>query len=272
MGFGMFITCNQFTLAKGFTRMDAFMVTFSVVLLAAIVYAGSWIGGEKRRIWVCAHHLQTLGRAFDDYSRDHDGALPAALIDNGTKSTSWDREIAGYLNAKWIKGQAPESQPALAAKIAPIFKCPSDRELHGNANARSYSMTAYDLNRAGWPPKADSTGGLGLSLDERTIAQARAIDAAESPDYRPAIKFSQVTAPDDTALLVEHISILNALWSSKLASIASSHEQFAGKTFAAKDFHGGKMNYLMADGHVELMSPAESAGLMGGVWTIRKGD
>ena len=85
-----------------------------------------------------------------------------------------------------------------------------------------------------------------------------------------------VPDPADTALLVERISNLNVLWATKYACITSTKEQFEAKTsFAARDFHGGKMNYLMLDGHVELMLPLQSAGFVGaggGLWTIRAGD
>jgi prepilin-type processing-associated H-X9-DG protein len=133
-------------------------------------------------------------------------------------------------------------------------------------------MPIYDISRVGWPPGKNSTGGLGLYLDAKTIRMARAANSADSPDFVPAIKTSMVPDPTDTALLVEHISILNALWTTKDACVVSADAQFDAKTFSAKDFHGGKMNYLMLDGHVELMSPAQSTGLIGGVWTIRKGD
>ena len=131
-------------------------------------------------------------------------------------------------------------------------------------------MTLYDVNQIGWPPDATSIGGLGLYLDAKGLAKAREVDAAESPDYLPAIKTSLVTDPKDTALLVERISLLNALWGPKCALTASASEQFEARTFEAKDFHGGKMNYLMLDGHVELQSPHMP--WLNGLWTIRVGD
>ena len=76
----------------------------------------------------------------------------------------------------------------------------------------------------------------GIYLDSTSIKQARGADAAASAKDLPAIKTSIVKAPADTALLVEHINILNALFSPKLAGIASPKEQFEATTFAAKDF------------------------------------
>jgi prepilin-type processing-associated H-X9-DG protein len=217
-----------------------------------------------------------LGRAFTDYAQAHNGALPPAVFDDGTGNrTSWDREIAVYLEPELAKQNPPEKQKELEAKVAPTFKCPSDKELRGGALPRSYSMPMYDINKIGWPPDENSLGGLGLYVDAKALAKAREAIPTERANYMPAIKISMVPAPADTALLVERISIPNALWQTKFACITSTKEQFDAKTFTAKDFHGGKMNYLMLDGHVELLWPTQSfgfTGVGGGIWTIREGD
>jgi len=233
-------------------------------------------GFEKYRTISCAHHMKRLGQAFSEYAQNHDDALPPAVVDDGTNSTSWDKEISVYLEPELAKQNSPDSEKALKAKIAPLFKCPSDRELRGGSKPRSYSMPMYDINRVGWPPDKNSLGGLGLYLDAQTIQTAREADSTKSADYVPAIKTSMVPDPADTALLVERISIPNALWGTKYACIISTREQFDAKTFAAEDFHGGKMNYLMLDGHVELLLPIQAGGHVGagneGLWSIRSGD
>ena len=259
----------------GFTRADAMATVFGVLLLGVVVWAGMALAGEKRRVWVCSHHLALLGRAFAEYAHDHGDALPPAVVEDGTNTTSWDKEIAIYLEPELAKQNSEEKQKKMEMKIAFFYECPSDREPRGGAAPRSYSMPIYDINRAGWPPQVESTGGLGLYLDSKAIKKARGTDAVVSASARPAIKTSIVKAPSDTALLVERISILNALWATKFACITSPQEQFDAKTFAAKDFHGGKMNYLLLDGHVELLLPQQSAGLgggIGGLWTIQAGD
>lgn len=252
------------------------MALFSVLLLALVAWAAVWVGGEKRRTWVCAHHMKTLGQAFAEYAQDHSGALPPAVLDNGKNNTSWDSEIVVYLQPELTKSNSPRAIKSLETQLSHLFKCPSDREPRHGGLPRSYSMPMYDINLVGWPPDHNSVGGIGLYLNAKTIKKAREADFAESPDYVPVIKTSMVPDPADTALLVERISNLNVLWATKYACITSTKEQFEAKTsFAARDFHGGKMNYLMLDGHVELMLPLQSAGFVGaggGLWTIRAGD
>lgn len=268
----MKIVFGQLGLIRGWTRVDALMGGAALLVLAALLYAGIWVGGEQRRIWVCAHHLKTLGGAFTAYAQDHGDALPPEVFDDGTTRTSWDQEIAPYLKPQLAKSSLPSEQQAHLNKVAYIFKCPSDREPRGGASPRSYAMPIYDINRLGWPAKPESAGGLGLHLDVQSIAKARAADTALPPDALPAIKVSAVPAPAGTALLVERINILNALWQPNLAGASSAKEQFEARTFEPRDFHGGKMNYLMLDGQVELLSLAQSEGLAGGVWTMRIGD
>ena len=266
----MKIISGQLKLNHGLTRLDVLGVVGGLLALTAVAYACIWVGGEKRRVWVCANHLKTLGQAFNYYAHDHGDALPPAVLVERTGSTSWDKEIAPYLEPKLTKQSSPEEQKKQMEKVAHIFKCPSDREPRGGALARSYSMPMYDLNRVSWPPDEQCLGGLGLYLDAKVIQKIHETDSAEAKI--PALKISMVKAPADTALLVERISIVNALWATKFACTISAKEQFDAKTFEAKDFHGGKMNYLLLDGHVELMSISQSIGLMGGVWTIRPKD
>jgi prepilin-type processing-associated H-X9-DG protein len=250
--------------------MDVLAVMVGVLVLAAVVYACIWTSGEKRRVWVCAHHLKALGQAFADYAHDHNNELPPAVFDDKITSTSWDREIAPYLAPKLPKQSSVEERSNQLHQVAFYFKCPSDREPRGGAQPRSYSMPIYDLNKAGWPPDAQSMGGLGLLLDAKTVKKAQATDAVEVK--LPVLKTTMVAAPADTALLVERISILNALWAARFACTISTKEQFDAKTFSSKEFHGGKMNYLLLDGHVELLKPTQSEGFMGGIWTLRQGD
>lgn len=262
----------HFCSIRAFARVDAVVVSFSVLLLAVVGWAGVGIGGKKWQALICAHHMKTLGQAFTEYAQDQDGALPPAVAINGTNSTSWDKEIAVYLEPALAGQNSVEKQKELETKTAYHFKCPSDHMPRRGGPPRSYAMPMYDINHFGWPPDANSQGGVGLYLDAKTLQEAAARNAMP-----PAIKISMVPSPANTALLVECFNNLNALWRPKMACLSSSGDQWSGKTSEAKDFHGGKMNYLMLDGHVELLSsqtlallPSENADYPG-LWTIKGG-
>lgn len=290
-------------------RVDCLFVIIGISVFSFFAWASLWAAGEHRRIFVCAHHEKQLGDAFSAFANDHNGALSPAVFDDGKNRTSWDWEIAPYLMDGGSRNSASSQRPSSGLpppsprsagdgnrsgeqfkKVAYLFHCPSDTELRGGALPRSYSMPMYDVNKAGWPPDEDAAGGLGLFLDTKALEKAHALEGGvpANSDTRqdgsikievngiPAIKVSGISAPADTALLVERISILNALWQPKYACIIAPREQWDAKTIQRKKFHGGKMNYLMLDGHVELLWPAQSAGHTGsgnaGLWTIRPGD
>ncbi len=106
----------------GFTRADAMASVFGVLLLGAVAWAGMALAGEKRRVWVCAHHLALLGRAFAGYAHDHDDALPPAVVEDGTNITSWDREIAIYLEPELAQQNSEAKQKQLEMKIAYLIQ------------------------------------------------------------------------------------------------------------------------------------------------------
>jgi prepilin-type processing-associated H-X9-DG protein len=258
--------------ASGFGRVDALFTLGGVFLLLLLIWCGITVTGESRRIWVCAHHMKVLGAAFDSYARDHNDALPTAVFDDGTNTTCWDKEIAPYLMGSGARGMTGATSTSMD-KVAYLFKCPSDKEPRGGALPRSYSMPIYDLNKVDWPPMGDSLGGLGLYVDSKGLKKVQK-EKAGSENEIPALKRSMIPAPEDTSLLVERVSILNALWQTKYASIISAKEQFDAKLTDSDHFHRGKMNYLMLDGHIELLSRAQSAGFTGdgGLWTIWRED
>ena len=270
------LTFKKTSITSGFTRLDA-VITFGGGLLLVLALS-AWLmnAGERARTFICARHLCAMGRAFSEYAHDHNGALPPAVLDAGVgDSTSWDVEIAPYLNTGLPKAGSLEGKKQAESQWAYVFHCPSDTEPHGGALPRSYSMPMYDVGKDGWPPTANSLGGLGLYLDARALARIRRSMGEEPGDPMPAINISEVSDPSDTALLVERISILNVLWHTRYACILSTQEQFDAKTIEQRRFHDGKMNYLFLDGHVELLFPVQSCGLAGtggGSWTIQAGD
>ena len=60
--------------------------------------------------------MKTLGRAFQEYANDHKGALPPAAYDDGKRASSWDREIAVYLEPELGKQNPSERKKVVGAK------------------------------------------------------------------------------------------------------------------------------------------------------------
>ncbi len=92
-----------------------------------------------------------------------------------------------------------------------------------------------------------------------------------------------ITAPASTLLLTEHAEAANLAFDVSGATIPGPNEHVDKKEINPDQFHGGKINYLMVDGHVELLYPLESIGKQDpkdpnndkrhpNIWTIRPED
>lgn len=249
-------------------RTDILFIVIGVGLLAIVAWVGMAVAGESRRIFFCKYHLRELSDGFHEYSKDNGGALPPAVLDNGTSSITWDFAIAPYL----VSASARQDKD-LHQHVAKWFACPSDTEPHGGQPTRSYSMPMFDLKKESWPPDADASGGVGLFLDAEHLKLARHSNGSDE-NFIPHFTTSMIPDPANTAMLVERISILNALWQPKFACIIAPREQWDAKTLDRRKFHNGKFNYLFVDGHVELLQLSQAAGHVGngGVFSIRPGD
>src|SRR5258708_29843772 len=89
---------------QAFSRLDL------LVLVAVIAFFGTWFClehlGERARIARCKSNLEMLGQAMHSYANDHNGELPAAVIDLGENHISWDTKLFSYL--KTGLGTAPK--------------------------------------------------------------------------------------------------------------------------------------------------------------------
>ncbi len=247
---------------KGFTQMDL-MVT--IIVVAGLI---GWFGlthtGERARIAKCAQNLNVLGGLMQDYANDHGSSLPPASVERPL--IAWDMQIAPYLRPSQVK-----------TGIDPFFLCPSDHL--DRRRPRSYAMSAHDMAPANWPPGPDNETGVGLSWNNDNIKQLLGDKAVESvakdnSDSLALVKLSWLPAPADTIVLTELIDPDNNLKGIGKTTVSSPEEQQATLRGDTSGFHNGKFNYLMADGHVELLSSLQTGSLDGnsGIWTIGKGD
>lgn len=286
--------------AGGFSRMDL-VVTVSVVACLA-----AWLiflhVGERGRIAACAGNLRVLGHAIHSDAQDHSQELVPAGIEVGETKVSGDTELYPSLNPKLARATGPGAWGNLLLASAPRFHCPSDK-LNRGANPRSYAMAARDMTLCGWPPSTEDKTGVGVWWLQRTIRGLLGDDAWERAEVDletlPRLKLSVVLAPAQTLLLTELLSPNNTLGqvsdsmrvfcpneqkmlpfvtntnnhSVQYRSLGVDPQRVFGED--AGQFHFAKFNYLMTDGHVELLTASQTGGEdfpPGGIWTIKAGD
>jgi prepilin-type processing-associated H-X9-DG protein len=260
---------NRMNQQSAFTRADLLAV-IGVVLLT-----GFWFGsmhlGEHGRIIRCGGNLAALGKAMHAYAAENDEAIPAAGIDLRKTQASWDVKLFPYLKPNLAKSKGAYELRQLRAGVSPFFVCPSDSSRH-RETPRSYAMSGNDMQPEHWPPGRDSATGVGLWWDERTVLSLVSSNALNYPDALPVVKMSDVPDPSDTLLLTEFIDPNNNLGGIRQVTVTGTSQQLQSFKNGNSHFHHDRFNYLMADGHVETLSPLQTGAFDGsaGIWTIKK--
>jgi len=146
----------------GFTRVDLIVT----VVLALALAGGAWalVPGERMRGAMCAHHLGSLGKSVHQYARAREGGLPAAGVNLDKVQTTWDLELAPYLDG----GSGKDDSGEAARKAQRHFLCPSDKMTHSGV-ARSYAMSGHDMSPLNWPAGAQAVSGVGLKWDKAAV-------------------------------------------------------------------------------------------------------
>lgn len=250
---------------SAFSRIDL------IAVIVVLMVLGGWLGlaytGENGRIVRCAGNLFTLGQAMQTYADHNQGALPAAGIDWGKNQISWDMKLRPYLQT----GKS-DTEQAFATRPR-FFFCPSDDAQH-TGTPRSYAMGANDMSPDHWPPGPDSATGVGLWWAGWTITPLLGDVTEQKVEQLPVVKLSDISHPANTVLLTEFIDPNHNLGSLRGASVSGPSQQRQFFKDGGVNFHHGRFNYLMVDGHVELLAPLQTGSLDGssGIWTMKRGN
>lgn len=271
----------------GFGRLDlmaVLAVLFGLmVLLSAIMFRFHHPSTQSR----CAENLKQLGIAMALYEKDNDERLPYAYIkpekDSDRNSVAWDGLIFPLV---------PLNSAGLQQKH--LFRCPADTIIrNGDRPQRSYAMPTHRMTDDVWPPGPNNATGVGLYWEagrggladvSNLVSTANFLEANnKSKCPIAAIRLNMIPAPAQTLLLTENARPGNILFSSSGATIAGPGQHVQARLIDIDYYHAGRINYLMIDGHVELLYPWESAGLAdpnstvsrkshADIWTIRADD
>jgi len=271
-----FASWKSVPLRAGFSLVDLLVL---VVLLGLL---GGWIAhahtGERGRIARCAGNLEALGRAMQSFDNEHNDGLPPAAIDLEKTRIGWYADLFPYLDPKWAQAVSEYDKQQHWWVLQPWFLCPSDPGKRGG-HPCSYAMPAHAMTSENWPPSSANATGIGLWWDETTVSALLGSDmvtkAEQDPEVLPRLKLSVLPDPANTSLLTELIARDNTLNNITNTRVEGVEEQQALYKGNLKRFHFGRFNYLMADGHVELLTGLQTGGggdAPAGIWTIKTGD
>lgn len=262
---------------QAFTRLDLCCVIFSTAILLGFLLFN--FTGERGRIFQCTRNLKRLGDAMQDFAADHNDSLPPAGVQE--EQITWDMLITPYLRPDLVISNSAYAKRLLKMAVAPYFICPSDKLVR--ADPRTYVMSGNDMEPENWPPGVDSATGVGLVWNKQRVENLLGKDALDQAKTNVTalalVKRSSIPDPANTLLLTEIVRSDGQIGNIPTAIVSDARiqvEMFKGDSFR---FHHGRFNYLMADGHAELLSPfragnagAFDADRQSGIWTIKKED
>lgn len=233
---------------SGFTLIELLVVIAIITILAAVLFPVISSAKMSSYSSVCSSNLRQFGQAFSMYAENYSGRLPlpgGSLVG----STVW-------LNDSGNGNQSGALWPYIRTRMNSgaknnFWSCPLavkvNTSAQGYSPGQNYIMNQYI--RAGFSGEANFTESY--------------------PGYSTGIIPGACPRPSRVILLYEGVQDKNG-YCSRLGSPfyvqganplrPSANVAFTSMKYAnlPQKYHNGKSNFLFLDGHVKLMSPADS--------------
>jgi len=268
-----------------FTRTELLAVTVVILAIAFIWAPKNDAGARAVRQTACLENLKQIGAALAVYSGDNRDKLPyAAIQPRQGMPTTWDRLISTPLRVA-LRGNNLSAPPPPSGRV---LRCPKDSiepvsvDPENVPGRRSYAMTAHKMNRSNWPPSEYNSTGVGLFWSAYRKRGNSSLASIEGAPTLPAVTRDMIHDQAATIVITEQAHEENFLNRPKFSTVKATLEHVDETILPLDSLHDGKINYLMADGHAELLAPEDTVGPEGdvsdaadthfGMWTIVSGD
>ncbi|MFA6546776.1 MAG: prepilin-type N-terminal cleavage/methylation domain-containing protein [Limisphaerales bacterium] len=230
---------------------------------------------------------------------------------------SWDDLLNPYLGGNYSAGLIASAGPSGPASggidyTIKALQCPSDKvPMPAYAVARwkkSYAIAGHNMGTtpvggvgptaSDWPPSSENATGIGLKWDNYPGSSVTAakwnladpITTGTWPKNQTCLREGNLSDPVGTIAVTENINSANIGGCNDSPYVLAANGHFGvtastaptiamvGGTMTYQKYHNNRFNYVMCDGHVDLLRPDKTLGsgtdirVQTGMWTIKAGD
>ena len=265
---------------SGFTLIELLVVIAIIAILAGMLLPALSKAKMKANSTKCLANFKQVGLGALVYVGDFDDKFPPANIrmssgENWSFDDFLHRFVGGTKDLTLLTGNTMPT-----ADSVKVFECPSDKYIRVNTALakRSYSMPRgsganSSMTAPNYPPHSGSTGGIGLFWGTGAPLAAGTVI---SP-----VRVTHVQAPAATLLSMERATTGNYQGGDN-SSVTDSPDQLLyipnttnpNPGLDPLAYHNGKWNWLMVDGHAELLPldkttrPGQALNVTSGMWSI----
>lgn len=254
--------CGKCRDGDGFTLIELLTVVVIVGVLMGLLFSTISKARSFARTTQCASNQRQLFVALSLYASDNEGALPVNYNNTTNGVLTWDDQISRYdgrdLSPDLMRAGILWATSSLSSAVY-FYRCPE--EYKNDTAGTRVLMRSYTMPRTG-------RGFAGTLRYEGYL------------DLWPAGRLGSISTPKKTILLCEirgnqtRLGGVNGLIvdGPQVPAVGARQDQVG-----LGPMHRGEWNYLMADGHVNLIAATNTIGKGTlesplGMWTRAEND